>query len=52
MRVLLVEDDPRIGSDVARVLEAAGYLVETVRDGEEFIDLVSAAMQGRMRSSA
>ena len=35
MRVLLVEDDPRIGSDVARVLEAAGYLVETVRDGEE-----------------
>ena len=35
MRVLLVEDDPRIASDVARVLEAAGYLVETVRDGEE-----------------
>src|SRR3974390_2843698 len=35
MRVLLVEDDPRIASDVARVLEAAGYVVETVRDGEE-----------------
>ncbi len=35
MRVLLVEDDPRIASDVARTLEAAGYVVEIVRDGEE-----------------
>jgi len=35
MRLLLVEDDPRIASDVARALEAAGYVVETVRDGEE-----------------
>jgi DNA-binding response OmpR family regulator len=35
MRVLLVEDDRRIAADVARVLEAAGYLVEIVRDGEE-----------------
>ena len=35
MRVLLVEDDRRIASDVARALEAAGYVVETVRDGEE-----------------
>jgi DNA-binding response OmpR family regulator len=35
MRVLLVEDDWRIASDVARALEAAGYLVETVRNGEE-----------------
>src|SRR6516162_3291539 len=35
MRVLLVEDDLRIASDVARVLEAAGYVVETVHDGEE-----------------
>jgi DNA-binding response OmpR family regulator len=35
MRVLLVEDDRRIASDVARALEAAGYLVETVSDGEE-----------------
>jgi len=35
MRVLLVEDDPRIAPDVARALEAAGYVVETVRDGEE-----------------
>ncbi len=34
-RVLLVEDDRRIATDVARVLEAAGYVVETVRDGEE-----------------
>lgn len=34
-RVLLVEDDRRIAADVTRVLGAAGYLVETVRDGEE-----------------
>ena len=35
MRVLLVEDDRRIASDISRALEAAGYVVETVRDGEE-----------------
>ncbi len=35
MRVLLVEDDRRIASDVTRALEASGYVVETVRDGEE-----------------
>jgi DNA-binding response OmpR family regulator len=35
MRVLLVEDDRRIASDARRALEAAGYVVETVSDGEE-----------------
>jgi DNA-binding response OmpR family regulator len=35
MRVLLVEDDRRIAADVERALEAAGYVVETVADGEE-----------------
>ncbi len=35
MRVLVVEDDRRIASDVARALEASGYVVETVSDGEE-----------------
>lgn len=35
MRILLVEDDRRIAADVARTLEAAGYLVEVVGDGEE-----------------
>jgi DNA-binding response OmpR family regulator len=35
MRVLLVEDDRRIAGDIARALEAAGYLVETVSEGEE-----------------
>jgi len=35
MRVLLIEDDRRIASDIARALEAAGYVVETVADGEE-----------------
>ncbi|MFZ5790219.1 MAG: response regulator transcription factor [Pseudomonadota bacterium] len=35
MRVLLAEDDRRIAGDVTRALEAAGYVVETVSDGEE-----------------
>lgn len=35
MRVLLVEDDRRIASDVARALKASGYVVEIVSDGEE-----------------
>lgn len=35
MRVLLVEDDHRIASDVTRALKAAGYVVENVTDGEE-----------------
>lgn len=35
MRVLLVEDDRRIAADVSAALTAAGYVVETVRDGEE-----------------
>lgn len=35
MRVLLVEDDPRIRGDVAAALEAAGYVVDAVDDGEE-----------------
>ena len=35
MRVLLVEDDRRIASDIVRALEAAGYLVETASDGKE-----------------
>jgi len=35
MRLLLVEDDRRIAADVEGALEAAGYVVETARDGEE-----------------
>jgi DNA-binding response OmpR family regulator len=35
MRVLVVEDDPRIASDIVRALEANGYVVETASDGEE-----------------
>ena len=33
MRVLVVEDDPRIASDVSSTLEASGY--ETVANGED-----------------
>ena len=35
MRVLVVEDDRRIAADVAQALEAAGYVTEIVRNGEE-----------------
>lgn len=35
MRLLVVEDDPRIAADIAVTLRAAGYVVETVDNGEE-----------------
>jgi two-component system OmpR family response regulator len=35
MRVLVVEDDQRIASDVSRTLEASGYVAETVANGED-----------------
>ena len=35
MRILVVEDEPRIAADVRAALEAAGYLVDIARDGEE-----------------
>ena len=35
MRVLVVEDEKRIANDIGVSLERAGYVVETVRDGEE-----------------
>lgn len=34
MRVLVVEDEPRIAGDIAAALDAAGFLPETVGDGE------------------
>ena len=35
MRLLLVEDDRRIREDVAAALEAAGFVVDAVADGED-----------------
>lgn len=35
MRLMLVEDDRRIAADLERALHAAGYVVDTVRNGEE-----------------
>jgi DNA-binding response OmpR family regulator len=34
MRILLAEDDPRIATDVARTLEASGYVVDRFGDGD------------------
>lgn len=35
MRILVVEDDPRISADVSAALTAAGYLTEQASDGED-----------------
>jgi two-component system, OmpR family, response regulator len=35
VRILLVEDEPRIARDLAETLEGAGYLVDRADDGEE-----------------
>ena len=35
MRVLVVEDDARIASDLSRTLKASGYVVETAANGED-----------------
>jgi len=35
MRILVAEDEPRIAADVRAALEAAGYLVDIARDGDE-----------------
>jgi DNA-binding response OmpR family regulator len=35
MRILVVEDEPRIAADVSAVLKAAGYVPEIATDGEE-----------------
>src|ERR671922_829350 len=35
MRVLVVEDEPRIAADVSAALKAAGYVPEIATDGEE-----------------
>lgn len=35
MRVLVVEDEPRIAADIAATLKASGMVVEVVKDGEE-----------------
>ncbi|MCI0429978.1 MAG: response regulator transcription factor [Rhodospirillales bacterium] len=35
MRILLVEDEPQIAADIVATLEAAGYVVDCVVDGEE-----------------
>jgi len=42
-RILLAEDDPRIGSFLERGLKAEGYTVERVRDGREAL---TAALSG------
>lgn len=35
MRILLVEDEPRIAADIRAALEAAGYVVDMSSDGED-----------------
>src|SRR5258708_38300878 len=35
MRALVVEDDPDVGPDVVRALEAAGFVVDLARNGDD-----------------
>ena len=35
MRILLVEDEPRIAADIAAALGSAGFVTETAGDGED-----------------
>lgn len=35
MRILVIEDDRRIRTDITTTLEAAGYVVDTAEDGED-----------------
>src|SRR5215510_8900865 len=35
MRALVVEDDPDVGPDVVRALEAAGFVVDLAKNGED-----------------
>ncbi|MDH3664022.1 MAG: DNA-binding response regulator, partial [Alphaproteobacteria bacterium] len=35
MRALLVEDEAKIAQDIEKSLTAAGYVVDTVDDGED-----------------
>ena len=35
MRALVVEDDPEIGPDVVRALQAAGFIVDLAKNGED-----------------
>lgn len=43
VRLLVVEDDPKIASFVSNGLRQAGYAVDTRADGESALDLASAA---------
>jgi len=43
MRMLIVEDDPKIASFVAKGLKQAGYAVDRAADGQEGLELARAA---------
>lgn len=42
MRVLLVEDEKKVASFIAQALEEAGYLVDTLHNGAEALELACA----------
>jgi DNA-binding response OmpR family regulator len=47
MRVLMVEDEPRLAENVARSLrESAGYAVDIAADGQEGLFLVECLRRG------
>ena len=40
MRILVVEDEPRVASFIAAGLEGAGYATEVVRTGAEAVERI------------
>ena len=46
MRILLVEDDEMIGTDLVKAMSAAGFSVDWVQDGSAGIDVLQAARTG------
>ena len=43
MRILLLEDDPRVAGFIARGLREQAYAVDTAGDGEQALELAAAS---------
>ena len=52
MRILVVEDDPDLGRQLAEALEQAGYAVDLAPDAVERIRQCREGLQGRCEATA
>jgi DNA-binding response OmpR family regulator len=46
MKILVVEDDPKVGALLEEGLRQEGFLIDRARDGDEAIELVGAGAYG------